>query len=77
MGADTSRSDDEHAVPPELLHHAWADDLHTRLTVGGARAIGDAVRERTALLLGDHAAGLCGGRDYRVFNTKDGDVLPG
>ena len=38
---------------------------------------GDAVGERAALLSGDHAAGLCGGRDHRVFNTKDGDVLPG
>ena len=31
-------------MTPELLHHARADDLHTRLTVGVGRAVGDAVR---------------------------------
>ncbi len=36
------------------------------------RGGGDALRERAALLSGNHAAGLCSGRDHRLFNTKNG-----
>ena len=56
-------------MPPELLHHAGADDLHTRLTVGGARAITDAVRQRWA------GGCLAGRRVVRIGWTCDDEPV--
>jgi len=66
IGADASRADDEDAVAPELLHHAGADDVHTRLAGGRVRAVVDAVRR---------AGDRTGRRVVRIGWTRDGEPI--